>query len=49
MVKKVPLENKDRLKELINDDGLYEKLFVDAELFEGLISPLDMDQVMADK
>jgi len=48
-VEKVPLENKDRLQELINDDGLYEKLLEDAELLEGLINPLDMDRVMAGK
>jgi len=42
-------KNKDRLQELINDDGLYEKLFEDAELLKGLINLLDMDQVMVCK
>jgi len=45
----VLLENKGRLKEQINDDALYEKLFEDAELLEGLINLLDMDRLMAGK
>ena len=39
IVEKVILENKDRLKELINDDVLYEKLFEDTDLLKRLINP----------
>jgi peptide chain release factor 3 len=43
----VPLEDTDKLKELINDDELFEKLIEDAELLKELLNPLDMDRVMA--
>jgi peptide chain release factor 3 len=43
----LPFEDTDRLKELIADDELYEKLVEDAAILNELISPLDMDRVMA--
>jgi len=46
-VLQVPLEDTDKLKELINDDELFEKLIEDAELLKELLNPMDMDRVMA--
>jgi peptide chain release factor 3 len=43
----VPMEDTDRLKELINDEELYEKLIEDRELLEELLPPLDMERVLA--
>ena len=43
----VPFEDKDRVRELINDDELYEKLLEDAEILDELVSPLDLDRVMS--
>jgi peptide chain release factor 3 len=43
----VPLDESDRLKELIDDEELFDKLYEDSELLEGLLNPLDMDRVMA--
>ena len=44
-VEKVPMGD-ERLRELINDEELYDKLMEDTELLEELISPLDMERVM---
>jgi len=46
-VLEVPLEDTDRLQELIADDELFEKLLEDAELLTELMNPLDIDRVMA--
>lgn len=46
-VEQVPMEDTERLESLINDDELYGKLMEDAEILQELISPLDMDRVMA--
>jgi peptide chain release factor 3 len=43
----VPMEDTERLQELIDDKELYDKLFEDSEILEELIAPLDMDRVMA--
>jgi peptide chain release factor 3 len=43
----VPMEDTDRLRELIDDEELYGKLIEDRELLEELIPPLDMERVMA--
>ena len=43
----VSLEESEKLRELINDDELFDKLVEDAELLEEIINPLDMDRVMA--
>jgi peptide chain release factor 3 len=43
----VPLEQEERLQELINDNDLYEKLLEDDELLGKLLNPLDMKRVMA--
>eukprot|EP00980_Cylindrotheca_fusiformis_P006355 scaffold1356_cov123-Cylindrotheca_fusiformis.AAC.36 len=40
-------EDLDKLKELINDDELFDKLLEDRELLDELIPPLDMDRVYA--
>lgn len=45
-VDEVPIEDKERLKILIDDDELFNKLFEDAEILEELIPPLDLDRVM---
>ena len=37
----------DTIKECINDEELFDKLLEDQELLEELISPLDMERVMA--
>ena len=42
----VPLEDTDRLEELIDDEELMEKLLEDAELLQELINPLDMERVL---
>ena len=39
----VPLDDEEKLKELIGDDELYEKLMEDKEILDELIDPLDMD------
>jgi len=43
----VPLEDEDKLKELIADDELFEKLIEDAELLVELLNPLDIERVLA--
>lgn len=43
----VPLEDTERLQELIADHELYDKLMEDAELLTELLEPLDMERVMA--
>lgn len=45
-VVEVPLAETERLKELIDDDELFDKLIEDAELLEELIPPLDMERVL---
>ncbi|KAL7570332.1 hypothetical protein ACA910_017176 [Epithemia clementina (nom. ined.)] len=45
-VVQVPLSDTDRLRELINDDVLLEKLLEDAEILDELIAPLDMERVL---
>jgi len=42
-----PLADTERLRELINDDELFNKLLEDAEILEELVAPLDMDRVLA--
>ena len=39
------MEESDKLKELINDEELYDKLIEDAELLDGILPPLDMERV----
>lgn len=46
-VEEVPMENLERLEELINDDELFEKIVEDKEILEELMNPLDMERVMA--
>jgi peptide chain release factor 3 len=46
-VMEVPLEESEKLEELINDDELFSKLQEDAELLDELIAPLDMNRVVA--
>eukprot|EP00562_Extubocellulus_spinifer_P032293 CAMPEP_0178713394 /NCGR_PEP_ID=MMETSP0699-20121125/19393_1 /TAXON_ID=265572 /ORGANISM="Extubocellulus spinifer, Strain CCMP396" /LENGTH=624 /DNA_ID=CAMNT_0020362211 /DNA_START=100 /DNA_END=1974 /DNA_ORIENTATION=+ len=46
-VVEVPLEDEARLKELIGDEELFDKLQEDAEILEELLNPLDMDRVLA--
>eukprot|EP00804_Cyclotella_cryptica_P017700 CCRYP_001160-RB/>CCRYP_001160-RB protein AED:0.03 eAED:0.03 QI:905/1/1/1/1/0.33/3/84/402 len=46
-VRQVPMSDLETLKEHINDEELYEKLLEDQEILQELISPLDMDRVMA--
>lgn len=46
-VVQVPLEDTERLQELIDDDQLFEKLQEDSELLGELIQPLDIDRVLA--
>lgn len=43
----VPFDETDKIRELIADDELFDKLMEDFELLEGLLNPLDMDRVMA--
>jgi peptide chain release factor 3 len=43
----VPLEDKDKLRELIDDEELFGKLEEDAELLKELLEPLDMERVLA--
>jgi peptide chain release factor 3 len=45
-VVQVPLADTETLKELINDQELFDKLFEDAEILTELIPPLDMARVM---
>ena len=45
-VVQVPLADKEKLKELIDDQELFDKLFEDAEILNELIPPLDMARVM---
>jgi peptide chain release factor 3 len=47
VVVEVPLSDEDKLKELINDDELFDKLMEDAEILVELLNPLDMERVMA--
>lgn len=37
----------ETLKQYINDEELYQKLLEDQEILQELVSPLDMDRVMA--
>ena len=46
-VVQVPMENTGKLKELIDDTELFNKLEEDAELLQQLLEPLDMDRVLA--
>lgn len=46
-VVEVPIDDTDRLRELINDDELFEKLQEDREILDELIPSLDMERVMA--
>jgi peptide chain release factor 3 len=46
-VLEVPLEDTERLKELIDDKELFDKLTEDSELLGELLQPLDMERVMA--
>lgn len=43
----IPFAETDRLKELIDDQELFEKLMEDKELLDELIEPLDMERVLA--
>eukprot|EP00554_Chaetoceros_debilis_P007604 CAMPEP_0194073172 /NCGR_PEP_ID=MMETSP0149-20130528/687_1 /TAXON_ID=122233 /ORGANISM="Chaetoceros debilis, Strain MM31A-1" /LENGTH=540 /DNA_ID=CAMNT_0038753147 /DNA_START=273 /DNA_END=1895 /DNA_ORIENTATION=+ len=45
-VVEVPLSDKAKLEELINDDELFSQLMEDAELLVELLPPLDMERVM---
>ena len=45
-VEQVPLSDTDRLKELIDDEELFDKLMEDAEILEELLEPLDMERVL---
>jgi peptide chain release factor 3 len=42
----IPLEDTDKLQELIADEELFDKLMEDKEILDELISPLDMDRVL---
>jgi peptide chain release factor 3 len=46
-VEEVSMDDKERLQSLVNDDELYNKLLEDAEILQELISPLDMERVIA--
>ena len=46
-IQQVPLEEHDKLVELIGDEELSDKLFEDVELLEGILNPLDMERVLA--
>ena len=46
-VVEVPLDDTDKLEELINDDELFEKLMEDSELLVELMNPLDMERVLS--
>ena len=46
-VVQVPLEDRERLIDLIDDPELSDKLFEDVELLEEIINPLDMERVLA--
>ena len=46
-VVEVPFDDTDKLQELIADEELFEKLMEDKEILDELISPLDMDRVLA--
>ncbi|KAG7345600.1 peptide chain release factor 3 [Nitzschia inconspicua] len=46
-VVKVPLDDTEKLQELINDEELFEKLMEDKEILDELVSPLDMERVLA--
>ena len=46
-VEQVPMDDLETLKQRIDDDELFEKLQEDQELLKELISPLDMERVMA--
>jgi peptide chain release factor 3 len=41
------MDDLDTLRQRINDDELFHKLLEDQELLQELISPLDMERVMA--
>lgn len=43
----VPIEDREKLIELIDDSELSEKLFEDVELLEEMLNPLDMERVLA--
>jgi peptide chain release factor 3 len=47
LVRQVPMTDLETLKQYINDEELYQKLLEDQEILQELISPLDMDRVMA--
>jgi peptide chain release factor 3 len=46
-VVEIPFGDTDKLQELIADNELFEKLMEDKEILDELISPLDMDRVLA--
>jgi peptide chain release factor 3 len=46
-VRQVSMDDLDTLKECINDEQLFNQLLEDQEMLEELISPLDMERVMA--
>lgn len=45
-VQKIPLDDTEKLKEIIDDSELYDQLMEDYELLEELVAPLDMDRVL---
>jgi peptide chain release factor 3 len=46
-VVKVPFEDADKLHELIDNEELFEKLMEDKEILDEMVSPLDMERVLA--
>jgi peptide chain release factor 3 len=46
-VQQVSMGDLETLKKVINDEELYDRLLEDQEMLEELISPLDMERVMA--
>ena len=46
-VVEVPIDDTDRLEELIGDSELFDKLLEDREILDELIAPLDMERVYA--
>jgi len=45
--REVPLDDVDAVRELVDDPELFDKLYEDHELLEGLLPELDMERVMA--
>lgn len=41
------MEESEKIRELISDNELFDKLMEDSELLQGLLNPLDMDRVLA--